>query len=73
MRTSLNLVSLPLRCWIEKVDQQISSSLNWNEIEVKMKQVRIMQEPCIPFSMPLMGMNFIGLLHALLGYSPSDS
>ena len=38
---------------LEKVDQQILSSLSWNGIKVTMKLMRTMLEPCIPSLMPL--------------------
>ena len=41
------------------------SSLNWNEIKVKMKLVTIIPETCIAFSISLAQLNFIGLLDVL--------
>ena len=50
----------PPKVWIEKEDQLMLSSLSWNGIEVIMKLVRTMLEPCILSLMPLARMNSVG-------------
>ena len=50
----------PPKVLIEKEDQLMLSSLSWNGIEVTMKLVRTMLEPCILSLMPLARMNFVG-------------
>ena len=50
----------PPKVWIEKEDQLMLSGLSWNGIEVIMKLVRTMLEPCILSLMPLARMNSVG-------------
>ena len=50
----------PPKVWIGKEDQLMLSSLSWNEIEVIMKLVRTMLEPCIPSLRTLAWINSIG-------------